>query len=113
MSQGPGAQFRYNSGGSHLLSAIIWQTTHRQPLEFAQDNLFRPMGVSEVYWLSDPTGLNFGGSGLELTLPDMAKFGYLYLQFVTLQETKVLTRANQAGQGGGWKGKEKGKSQPG
>jgi hypothetical protein len=80
MSQTPGTKFRYNSGGSHLLSATIWQTTHKPPLEFAQDNLFRPLGISEVYWPADSTGINFGGSWLELTLPDMAKFGYLYLQ---------------------------------
>jgi CubicO group peptidase (beta-lactamase class C family) len=80
MKQEPGTVFNYDSGGSHLLSAIIWQTTNRQPLDFAQENLFTPLGISDVLWPSDPTGINFGGAWLELTPRDMAKFGYLYLQ---------------------------------
>jgi CubicO group peptidase (beta-lactamase class C family) len=80
MAQEPGSSFRYNSGGSHLLAAIIRQTTGRTPLEFARENLFKPLGITDVYWPADPSGLNVGGGGLELRLTDLARFGYLYLQ---------------------------------
>lgn len=80
MADEPGTRFRYNSGGSHLLAAIVRQTTGRPPLAFAREHLFKPLGITNVYWEADPAGLNFGGWGLELTVPDLARFGYLFLQ---------------------------------
>jgi CubicO group peptidase (beta-lactamase class C family) len=93
MGQEPGTGFRYNSGGSHLLAAIVWQTTGRTPLEFARESLFKQLGITNVYWPADPTGLNFGGGGLELRLPDLAKFGYLYLQQGIWEGQAVLPSA--------------------
>jgi CubicO group peptidase (beta-lactamase class C family) len=75
----PGTRFVYNTGGSHLLSAILQETTGVTALEFAQQNLFGPLGISPGRWESDPQGINVGGAWLRLTPRDMAKFGYLYL----------------------------------
>jgi CubicO group peptidase (beta-lactamase class C family) len=80
MAQEPGTVFNYNSGGSHLLSAIINKTTRMSALDFARKNLFAPLGITDAFWSSDPNGINTGGYGLELTPRDMAKFGYLYLK---------------------------------
>lgn len=75
----PGVKFDYNSGNTHLLSAILQKTTGMRPEEFAQANLFAPLGITHVTWDTDPSGLNIGGWGLRMTPRDMAKFGYLYL----------------------------------
>ena len=48
-------------------------------LEFAKVNLFAPLGVSDVVWLSDPQGITIGWSRLHLRPLDMAKIGYLFL----------------------------------
>ncbi|MFQ5822356.1 MAG: serine hydrolase domain-containing protein, partial [Candidatus Heimdallarchaeota archaeon] len=48
-------------------------------LNFAQEFLFGPLGISDVEWEQDPQGLYLGGHGLYLRPRDMAKFGYLYL----------------------------------
>jgi CubicO group peptidase (beta-lactamase class C family) len=90
MAREPGTRFRYNSGGSHLLAGVIRQTTSQTPLEFAQEHLFKPLGMANVFWPSDPTGLNVGGWGLELMLPDLARFGYLYLQHGVWEGQAVL-----------------------
>jgi CubicO group peptidase (beta-lactamase class C family) len=79
--------------GSHLLAAIIRQTTTQTPLEFAQENLFKPLGMANMSWSSDPTGLNSGGWGFALTLPDLARFGYLYLQQGMWEGQAVLPAA--------------------
>lgn len=76
----PGREFRYNSGGSHLLSAIVQQAAGTSPLAYARANLFEPLGISDVAWATDPAGLPDGGAGLWLRPHDMAKFGYLYLR---------------------------------
>ncbi|MHA2366067.1 MAG: serine hydrolase domain-containing protein [Candidatus Hodarchaeales archaeon] len=75
----PGTNWLYNTGDSHLLSAIITQVSGQSALEFAQENLFDPLGITDVYWLTDTIGLNYGGFDLYLNSRDIAKFGYLYL----------------------------------
>lgn len=79
MDEEPGTTFNYNSGASHLLSAIIQSKTGASTLSFAQEHLFGPLGISSVYWPSDPGGISSGGFGIRMTPRDMAKFGYLYL----------------------------------
>ena len=80
MAQQPGTTFNYNSGTSHLLSAIVQKTTRMSTLAFAQENLFKPLGITDIRWDADPAGIAIGGSNLQLTPRDMAKFGYLYLK---------------------------------
>jgi CubicO group peptidase (beta-lactamase class C family) len=79
MAVEPGTQFNYNSGNTHLLSVIIQETTGMSTLSFAQAHLFEPLGISDVLWSRDPSGISIGGWGLRMTPCDMAKLGYLYL----------------------------------
>jgi CubicO group peptidase (beta-lactamase class C family) len=79
MREPPGQQFRYCSGCSHLLSAIIEQRTGLNTREFAQQTLFEPLGIDSVTWEQDRQAIPIGGWGLWLTPRDMAKLGYLYL----------------------------------
>jgi len=80
MAAAPGEQFTYNSGAPTILTAILRKTTGKSPWEFAQTNLFGPLGISDIYWETTPTGLEIGGWGIQMTPRDMAKFGYLYLR---------------------------------
>jgi CubicO group peptidase (beta-lactamase class C family) len=80
MKEEPGTRFNYNSGGSHLISAILQKTTGMNELAFAQEHLFKPLGISDVSWAADPNGIYRGEDGLELTSRDMAKIGYLFLK---------------------------------
>jgi CubicO group peptidase (beta-lactamase class C family) len=76
----PGTWFEYNTGVSHLLSAIVQESTGTPTLDFAQHYLFGPLGITDVIWQQDPEGIYTGGYGLQLTARDMAKLGYLYLR---------------------------------
>ncbi|MEJ2263971.1 MAG: serine hydrolase [Anaerolineales bacterium] len=75
----PGSQFNYCSGCSHLLSAILQQTTGMNTRDFAEEYLFEPMGVSNAVWDTDGAGIPIGGWGLQMTPREMAKLGHLYL----------------------------------
>ena len=79
MANEPGSVFLYNSGASHLLSALIRETTGMNGLEFAEQNLFEPLGIHNVRWQTDGEGLTMGWSDIEMLPRDMAKIGYLYL----------------------------------
>jgi CubicO group peptidase (beta-lactamase class C family) len=100
MAQSPGSQFNYCSGCSHVLSAILQQATGLNTRTFAEQNLFKPLGISNVSWETDAAGIPIGGWGLQLTPRDMAKLGYLYLrdgkwagqQIVSAQWVKAATQ---------------------
>jgi CubicO group peptidase (beta-lactamase class C family) len=80
MARKPGAEFSYCSGCSHLLSAIVAETTGENPEALARRELFEPLGIRDYVWETDPSGLPIGGWGLRLTPRDMAKLGLLYLR---------------------------------
>jgi len=80
MAQAPGAGFNYNSGNTHLLSAIVAKKTGGSTLAYARKRLFEPLGIADVRWIQDPQGIEAGGFGLYLQPRDMAKIGYLYLR---------------------------------
>jgi CubicO group peptidase (beta-lactamase class C family) len=79
MVEEPGIRFNYNSGNTHVLSAIIQDASGMDTLDFARKYLFDPLGISDVEWETDPSGIPIGGWGLQLRPRDLAKLGYLYL----------------------------------
>jgi CubicO group peptidase (beta-lactamase class C family) len=79
MAAESGRKFVYCSGGMHLLSGVISQTTNTNALDFARKSLFEPLGIRDAVWPSDAQGLSFGWGDLHLHPRDMAKLGYLYL----------------------------------
>jgi len=84
----PGSTFEYNSGNSHLLSAIIQKVSGGSTASFAEQFLFHPLGIKKYIWVKDPQGINEGGFSISLNLEDMVKFGFLLLnegQFKTKQ----------------------------
>jgi CubicO group peptidase (beta-lactamase class C family) len=80
MADEPGTRFVYNSGGSHLLSAVFQAATGEAMEDYAADRLFAPLGITDWQWRRDPQLISTGGWGLWLMPRDMAKFGYLYLR---------------------------------
>lgn len=75
----PGVTWHYNTGASHILSGIVTAATGLSTLEFAEENLFKPLGITRYAWSEDGAGTIIGGFDLQLSPRDMAKFGYLYL----------------------------------
>jgi CubicO group peptidase (beta-lactamase class C family) len=82
MAAPPGTKFNYCTSAVQLLSAILQKATGMSAREFANQNLFSPLGIgpiSEERWPSDPQGVTIGGYDLALTPGEMAKLGYLFL----------------------------------
>lgn len=80
MTDNPGETWTYNSGASHLLSAIIQQLSGTTTLAFAENRLFEPLGINQYTWETDPQGIPSGGAGMELAPRNMAKLGLLHLE---------------------------------
>ena len=87
----PGTAFSYCSPGMHLLSAILTQATGRSALDFAQQNLFEPLGITDVYWSADSQGISHGWGDLALHPRDAAKLGLLFLQEGRWEDSQLVS----------------------
>jgi CubicO group peptidase (beta-lactamase class C family) len=88
----PGAVFGYNSGGSHLLSALVTLRTGQTAEEFARQNLFGPLGIRDISWPTDAQGNSRGWGDLMMKSPDMAKIGYLFLKKGRWDGKQIVSR---------------------
>ncbi|MHA1480278.1 MAG: serine hydrolase domain-containing protein, partial [Candidatus Thorarchaeota archaeon] len=91
MEAEPGEYWHYNTGASHLLSAIVQQATGMTTLEFGVENLFDPLGIDSVYWSRDRAGWYKGGFDLRMSTLNAAKFGYLFLNNGTWDGDQIIS----------------------
>lgn len=89
----PGAVFNYNTGASHLLSAVLDRAVGGDVRGFADSTLFGPVGMRAGPWAQDARGIREGGSELWLTARDMARFGLLYLRGGRWGDRQVIPNA--------------------
>jgi hypothetical protein len=87
----PGKVFTYSTGDPMLMSGVIANATGMSALEFAEKNLFQPIGISSVRWDSDSEGYTATFSMLHLTVRDYAKFGYLYLNKGKWEDKQIVS----------------------
>ena len=75
----PGSRFNYCAGNAQLVSASLTKATGKSASELAREELFAPLGITDVTWPSDPDGISHGFADLRLEPRDLAKLGYLWL----------------------------------
>lgn len=93
LAQAPGAGFNYNSGNTHLVSALLARKAGMGTEQFAARELFGPLGITDWRWQKDPQGVATGGFGISMRAPDMAKIGYLVLKNGEWNGRQVVPRA--------------------
>ena len=107
-------EFDYRTVCLHILSGILFKATGKKTVDFANEYLFRPLGIAERknfyagtvqehklfitdksprknVWLADPQGLAAPGYGLCLSAADMAKLGQLCLQNGTWNGQQIIS----------------------
>jgi CubicO group peptidase (beta-lactamase class C family) len=76
----PGTKQRYSTADPGLLSGVLQSVAGKTAFEYAKEKLFKPLGVSDVKWNSDNKGRTTTFAGMQATVRDYAKFGFLYLR---------------------------------
>jgi len=86
----PGTTFNYSDGASYLLSVIITEASGINTLDFAMENLFTPLGITNIIWSKDDRGYPSGASNLRISPYDMVKIGNLILNHGRYKGSQVV-----------------------
>lgn len=75
----PGAAFEYSQRGVDLLAFVVQRAVGRDLQEFAQAELFSPVGIAphDYFWLRDRTGNTYGYAHLFIPPERYARLGLL------------------------------------
>lgn len=79
MDTAPGTSFVYNGGATVLLGKVVRTITGKRIDHWAEEQLFKPLGISDYYWKETPDGEIDTEGGLYLKAEDLAKIGQLLL----------------------------------
>lgn len=79
LSGAPGGQARYTSGLALLLGGVLKEITGEYVDAYAQQTLFRALGIDKFRWSAAPDGTRHTGGGLSMRALDLAKLGQLVL----------------------------------
>jgi CubicO group peptidase (beta-lactamase class C family) len=74
----PGGEMLYSTGNTHLLSAILTDTSGKSTWDLAHEWLGEPLGMTIPQWTRDPQGIYFGGNEMSLSPRDLLRFGEMY-----------------------------------
>ena len=109
-----GESFRYTTMGIQVLSDIFAAASGKSLNEFAEQELFKPLGIAPVPdapirdkasqrefsmatdlrgWARDPVGNYTTGWGLSLTANDMAKIGQLVLEKGCFEGKRIVSES--------------------
>jgi CubicO group peptidase (beta-lactamase class C family) len=87
----PGTQFNYSSADSMLLSGVIEQSTGEIAGDFAQQNLFGPIGMNAEWW-TDAAGNTLTYCCIDTTTRDFARFGLLFARGGKWRDKQVVSK---------------------
>ncbi len=75
-----GTVFSYDTSGTYVLDALVERLTGKPFLEFLKDRMLREIGFSKNAWcVKAPEGIQWGGSGVECSTRDLARFATVFL----------------------------------
>lgn len=87
----PGTKFVYNGGGTNLLGEVVRRTSGRSVVEFANEFLFGPLGITDYSWRHLANNVTYTSGDMRLRPRDMAKFGALYANGGVWEGQRILS----------------------
>jgi CubicO group peptidase (beta-lactamase class C family) len=75
----PGTKWIYNGGAVAVIAKLIADGVGKPIDAYANEKLFKPLGINSYEWIRGADGVPSAASGLRLTIHDLAKIGQLIL----------------------------------
>lgn len=86
-----GEYFIYTNAATYLASVVFQNATGKKLLEFAKQNIFVPLGITDVLWAESPQGYNMGCTGIEIFADDLIKIGRLLLNGGVYEGNRIVS----------------------
>jgi CubicO group peptidase (beta-lactamase class C family) len=93
LSDSPGQRFSYNNKAVGLLSGIVERASGKRVDYFLRDELFWPLNIREIEWISDSTGTPYGFGGVSLSAVDFAKIGQLVVNEGSWNGEQIISQS--------------------
>jgi CubicO group peptidase (beta-lactamase class C family) len=91
-AEAPGTAWRYNTGDTYLLGALVCAATGRPLAEYMSHRIWRPCGMEfdGFYTLESDNGTEIGGSRAGMALRDIGRFARLVMNDGWCDGSRVL-----------------------
>lgn len=88
----PGLKAVYNTGESYLMGALLENAVGMSGAAYLSEKLWRPLGMEKPtsWWLEGDGGMILAGSGLNVCLRDMGRFGQFILNHGRIDDQQVV-----------------------
>jgi CubicO group peptidase (beta-lactamase class C family) len=87
-----GAVFHYDTSGTVTLNALVEKISGQNLVDYLRPRLFDPLGISKNAWcIERPEGGAWGGSGLQLTTRDLARFAFFLINKGNWQGKQLIS----------------------
>ena len=87
----PGTYWYYSGGDVTLLGEVIRESTDLRIDDFAEEYLFKPLGINEYEWERLNRDIIHASGHLHLSPRNMAKFGYLILNNGVWNNNRIIS----------------------
>ncbi len=87
----PGTKYKYSSGNSYMLSAMVQKATGKTCEQLLLETVVPKLGIKQFSWMKSPEGICSGGNGVMVTPEDILKIGILYQQKGMWNGERLLT----------------------
>jgi CubicO group peptidase (beta-lactamase class C family) len=88
----PGTYHHYVSIDTQVLGMVLTRATGKSLSAYLSEEIWQPLGMEyPAYWLADDDNMELALGGLNVTLRDYAKLGWLYLNLGQWQNTQGQT----------------------
>jgi CubicO group peptidase (beta-lactamase class C family) len=91
----PGTFFAYSQTGAAVLNAVVQRAIGRDFQDFAQDELFTPLGIQRDhwFWMRDAAGWTEGYAQLHMRPIDAVRLGQFWLEGMSWQGRQLVDPA--------------------
>ena len=93
LAAAPGERFVYSNGSAAVVGSILENATGMELARFAEQHLFRHLGITDYMWTSYPDGTVEADGGLALRSRDLAKIGQTFLDNGSWHDVPVIPEA--------------------
>ncbi len=84
--------FRYSNFCSYTLGRIITKITDKTTLEFANEMIFKPLGIKQPRWATDNRGYTVCANNLFLGVDSLSKIAELMRGYGTYKNKEIIKR---------------------